>query len=693
MLSTMPGLPITAPRHGAFALLLLLAVGAVYANSLGGVFLYDDHVDVIGDPVVRRGVSALPGFMGRTRPLARYSFALNWACGGNDPTGYHVVNVAIHAAATLLLFALADTTLRMDSLRGRFTDSAGRLAFVIALLWGVHPLQTESVTYVTQRYESLVSMFYLLAVYAFARSTVAARPREVAWQCLSVAACGLGMLSKEVMVTAPVVILLYDRIFVAGSWVEIARRRWSYSLALAATWLLLAPSLGMVAEPSQDWVGFHLGTTTYLQTQAGVMLHYLRLCFVPFPQCLDWNWQPATRAAEILPAAALVLTAIGLTTVGIARNRPAAWLAAAFFLILSPTSSILPLGDLACEHRMYLASAAVIAGVVLAGDRVLRGWAEGSADRRRSATRAALCLVVGVAAVLGLLTVRRNALYGNRLAFWQDNARIVPDGARVQGSLGEALRDVGDVDGALRAFARCQQIAPTNAVNLFVYGDLLRQLGRLPEAIALLSRSTELWTDSRPLESLGMALCESGRVEAGLEALDRAAAADPDRGDIRINYAVALLKAGRGSQAIARIQTELAREPNNEAGLRALLLAQGATGDLDGAIATARRLIAVNPRHADAHARLGQLLLWKERPDDAIGELRIAAGIDRRQPRVFEILATACESAGRYAEAAAAFAEALAVHDEIAGNAPGADEKRRQLVAALEACRARAKPP
>jgi Flp pilus assembly protein TadD len=223
------------------------------------------------------------------------------------------------------------------------------------------------------------------------------------------------------------------------------------------------------------------------------------------------------------------------------------------------------------------------------------------------------------------------------------------------------------------------------------YADLLRQRNRLPEAIAVLQRVAESSPDSRPLEALGLALFDSGRVDEGLAALARATALAPERGQVRITYGMLLIMANRAPEAVGQFQAALAGNPVDERGLSGLLIAQGAIGNLDAAIATAHRLIAIRPGNADAHSRLGQLLLWKERPVDAARELEIAAHIDRRLPHVFENLATACEAAGRLDAAAAALAQAIALPHQHTG--PQADdETRRQLTAALEALRARAVP-
>ena len=177
------------------------------------------------------------------RPVLNLSLALNYAVSGCDVRGYHVTNLAIHLAAALLLFGIVRRTLpRFRGCGGgqqlARLQLATPLALAIALLWAVHPLQTESVTYIVQRAESLMGLFYLLTLYCFLRGAGSAR--AIFWYAGSVLACLLGMATKEVMVSAPLVVLLYDRTFLAGSFREAWRRRWAYYLALAATWLLLA---------------------------------------------------------------------------------------------------------------------------------------------------------------------------------------------------------------------------------------------------------------------------------------------------------------------------------------------------------------------------------------------------------------------------------------------------------------------
>jgi hypothetical protein len=209
------------------------------------------------------------------RPLLNLSFALNYAAGGTSVQGYHAVNLFIHICAGLVLLGIVRRTLLSPGLRHRYGDAALPLAAFVALLWTLHPLLTESVTYISQRAESLMGLFYLLTLYGFIRS-VTAESRNC-WLMLSVAACLCGMATKQVMVTAPVLVFCYDRAFVSGSFRSAwAKRRWYY-VSLATTWIWLG-FLMHRSSLAAAGVGFHAGVgwLTYALTELRVVTEYLQ---------------------------------------------------------------------------------------------------------------------------------------------------------------------------------------------------------------------------------------------------------------------------------------------------------------------------------------------------------------------------------------------------------------------------------
>ena len=353
------------------ALVLVAAVLASYANSFHCPFVFDDHHDIIDNPSIRHLWPLWDVFLARSkrpaglqsRPVVNLSFALDYAVGGLHTLPYHATNLAIHILAGLALFGVVRRTLLLPRLCDRFGRASAALALAVALLWAVHPLQTESVTYITQRYESMMGLFYLVAVYGLIRCGDSTHSYR--WGAVTVAATLLALGSKEVAVSLPIMILLYDRVLLTVSFAETWRRRWGMYLALLAVWAAFAV-LQLRAGP-RHFAGYGLPVSwfEYACSQPGVILHYLRLVFWPQPLLLDYGWPPARTLGDILPGAMVVAGLLAAT--GYAFWRSPAWglLGAWFFLILAPTSSIMPLADLAFEHRMYLPLAAVAIAVVL----------------------------------------------------------------------------------------------------------------------------------------------------------------------------------------------------------------------------------------------------------------------------------------------------------------------------------------
>jgi hypothetical protein len=269
--------------------IIVVAAAAVYFNSLSAPFIFDDEVAVVSNPAIRSISTAwsqprntpLAG-----RPVAALTFALNFAASAVDPAAYRATNIAIHLACALVLFGVVRRTLSLPILRSRFGSAAPELAFAAVLLWVVHPLTTDAVTYITQRTESLMGLCYLLTLYASVRShdrpaSGGHRPSRTLWEFIAIAVCGLGMGVKESMVTAPVVVILLDRVFLFDSFRQALASRWRLYFGLAVTWLVLAFQLA--AAPRAGSAGFDTGVSvwTYLLNQCVMVVRYLRLAAWP----------------------------------------------------------------------------------------------------------------------------------------------------------------------------------------------------------------------------------------------------------------------------------------------------------------------------------------------------------------------------------------------------------------------------
>ena len=306
----------------AIAVALVVSTAWAYSTSFRGVFLEGDdqdsivqnpHVRAIWPPAVPLSAPADTTLAGR--PVASLTFALNYAAAPaavrevwspQTPTyppeafyenvwGYHAVNLAIHLVAGLVLFGVVRRSLESPSLRDRFGESSALLAGCMAGLWLIHPLQTESVTYLVQRVESLMGLCYLLTIYC----SIRAAEREFAdhrWTAAAVLACLLGLGTKEVAATAPLMSLAWVWILWPQTKLRAARPLIG---GLAATWLFLVWQI--IAAPRGGSVGFHVNGWTpwlYLQTQANVLVHYLRLTFWPHPLVLEYSWRPPASFAD-----------------------------------------------------------------------------------------------------------------------------------------------------------------------------------------------------------------------------------------------------------------------------------------------------------------------------------------------------------------------------------------------------------
>jgi tetratricopeptide (TPR) repeat protein len=558
---------------------LVLATALAYANTFGCPFIFDDRIDIVENPTIRSlwpitGVfTSLAGgkLVLLTRPVANLTFALNYAYGGLNPAGYHATNLAIHLGAAALLFGLARRTLALPGTPAVFGSRPTALALAISLVWALHPLQTESVTYLTQRYESLMGCSYLLGLYAARRSAdPGGRPR--AWTALAVAAAFLAMGCKEVAVSLPIAVLLYDRAFLAGSFREAWRRRRGLHAGLASSWLLLGVLRAFSASRA-GWAGLQLRTTPwdYARSQFGVLLHYLRLAAWPDALVLDYQWPVARSFAEILPGFLVVALFAGLTVWALVRHPRMGFLGAVFFMVLAPTSSFLPLLDLAVEHRMYLPLAPLAALAVLGGWRVLSGlplpgpaasWTAG----------AALLLV---AASLGAATYRRNTLYRSPVALWMDTIAKAPWSARAHYDAGLAWQERGELGEAAARYRTAIQLAPgyLNAhVNL---GNILLTWGDAAGAAGHFERALQINPDCfEALNNYGTLLLRAGDRGRAVRLYARARALRPADPLVCLNLGEALLRDGQAAAALEPFRTALRAVPGHPGALRGLEAAQ-----------------------------------------------------------------------------------------------------------------------
>ena len=269
------------------------------------------------------------------------------------------------------------------------------------------------------------------------------------------------------MATAPIVVLLYDRTFLSGSFREAFRRRGALYLGLAATWAVFGAI--MLLYKGSGAAGFGISTVTpwrYALTQPGVILYYLRLSFWPQPLCLDYSWPFATTFRQVAPEAIALAALLAATAWAVVRRPALGFLGAWFFLILAPTSSVMPINDACFEHRMYLSLAAVVAGAVIAAYALIRRLARHIGALGPFGDDRGVVLALAVAVALGCATFRRNADYRTEVSIWEDTTRKRPDNPRAWCNLGEAYVNASRYDEAIRACDKALDLEPDYAAGL-----------------------------------------------------------------------------------------------------------------------------------------------------------------------------------------------------------------------------------
>jgi len=610
-----------APRNSRWIPLVIVAAGSLaYANSFHGSFVYDDLVHIPTNPRIQQ-LWPISELLAGRRPAVDVSLALNYAISDLKVGGYHAFNLAVHLCAALTLYGVIRRSMQTPNLRTATGGAGSWLAGTAALLWVVHPLNTQSVTYIIQRGESMMGLFFLLTLYCVIRANASKWP--VRWYAAAVVACALGMASKAVMLTAPLVVLLYDRFFLAPSWRDVLRRRWGLYVALFATWAVpimsgVAGSVLRTSAGRHTAVGFGFKGITpweYLGTQPGVILHYLQLSIWPAGLCLDYAWPIAQSFREIvLPAIAIAALVTAALWVG-RRHRWVAFAAVWFFLILAPTSSIVPIRDPLVEHRMYLPLAAVIL-VIVAGVRSLVVW---SVIRCQVSVIASLlrrpciepALATAAVIALGAATFARNLDYRSELAMWSDVVEKRPNNARGYLNLGS--------------------VAPTPEDALHAYHEAIRIKPDYADAHY----------------NLGAVLARLGRTDAAMAAYREALRHDPQHDSARFNLANALAGRGAVEQSIEEYRRLLEFYPRHARALVNLGISLAGRGEMQEAADCFRRAVEADPAFADAHYNLGIALLQLGHPDEAVATFRTVLEIEPGHGLARESLQAALRQRGQ----------------------------------------------
>lgn len=573
--------------------LLLIAAGIlVYWNASSNQFLFDDFGAIVNNTTIRQIDAATFSPPEATpvagRPLANLSFAVSYALGGTDAAGFRAANLALHIACAIVLMVLIGRTL----VRSR-ADNAAWLSFAIALLWVVHPINSEPVDYLTQRTESLMALCFLISVYAAVRG----------WDLIAVVAAIAGVFAKETIAIVPLVIIAWDRAFAFPSLAAAFRARRRLYAGLTLVWLALAFNLWRNGQTfSSGFATAGVSPWIYLLNQPAIILNYLKLVFWPIGLVNYYGWpiRDLTIAA-IWPAGVAVVALLAVSVFAIAKWPRVGFATIWFWLILAPTSTIVPIAtEVGAERRMYLPVAALLTLLVLAG-----AWAARRLKMQSAVVTATLLVVAGL---LSWRTIERNREYSSALRLAETTLERWPT-SNAHNMYGVELAAAGRHDEAIVHLREAVKGYPT--AHFYLGSELLttKQFdGAIAELRAFVDSEPLLVATTRARLMMATAYVAKQDVPRALAEAERVLAVSPDNADAHGLMANLLAEKQDFAGAVPHYQHFLASRPNNAAAWTGLGVALASAGDIRTAVSAFQRAAELEPGNPQYGENLSRAL-------------------------------------------------------------------------------------
>jgi Flp pilus assembly protein TadD len=554
-----------------FSLMLVLLGTVLYFRTLQAPFLFDDRISISENDIVKDFPKAL-ATGSQNRYIGTLSFAVNYLITGAQVYGYHVTNVAIHIGNAFLVYLLVQLLVNSPALRPQ-KRSSNVAAFLAAFVFIAHPLHTQAVSYISQRFTSLATLFYLASVccYIQARNlhAVTFEPKEqrqssvkmLALYSLSVISAILAVKTKEIAATIPLMMITTEIFLFRGKKGRVPAYVVPVVLSIIFILIFTVPAglmkRGQTIENMAAGMSYLsketglISRSDYFITQIRVIVSYLRLLLFPVNQNIDYVF-PIYRSF-VNPDIVLSLSSIGmLLGVGIRAWRKYPIIAfgiAWFFIALSVESSIIPIRDVMNEHRMYLPSIGLIFSCVLAVDSLFKSQG------------AKITLIGTVVLFFSLMTFTRNEVWRDPAKLWADAVSKSPYNMRAYNNLGTVYKERKEYDSAIKQFNSALQLNGSYMPALYNLGDVQYQLGNYTEALPYLKQATAHLNQTLlridALNKLGRTYGALKRYPEAIETLEKARKEFPSSVITLNNLGVQYMKNNEQDKAIDILQQAL----------------------------------------------------------------------------------------------------------------------------------------
>ncbi|MFQ5901654.1 MAG: tetratricopeptide repeat protein [Thermodesulfobacteriota bacterium] len=697
--------------------IIIVVVGFIlYSNTFYFPFVFDDISNIVENPRIRDLSNFLD--ISGTRYMGFLSFALNYYVDGLNLFGYHLTNILIHITNAILVYLLVSLTFKTPVMAEKppvdkipWLSGPYCTALVAAIIFVSHPIQTQAVTYIVQRFASLATLFYLLSLVFYIRLRlswieVKAKPSTFILYLLSLFSAILAMKTKEISFTLPFIIVLYEFTFFAmrnKQPADSTKKRLFYLLPFLITLLIIPLSrieaaeggdpLGGSAVPFSRW--------EYLFTEFRVMVRYIRLMFLPMDQNLDYNY-PIYNSffdPQVFLSFLFLVSIFGFAVYLLLRSRATdnryglivAFGLLWFFITLSIESSIIPLQNVIFEHRLYLPSVGVIISFTTAlyywFEAVWKRWRVNRERRQVLICTACFLLINSVFAVsLSIATYRRNLVWKDNETLWADTVSKSPGKPKLHYNLGIAYMEKGRFNEAVEAYKKAIELDPAYFDARNNLGITYQELGMYDKALSEFKESLKInpnhfkahhnlglvynnkgYIDKAIQEyriasrinpdyaethnNLGVAYAAQGRIEDAVREYMITLKLEPDSAKIHYNIANAYYNQKRLNDAAKEFQAALELEPDNAESYYGLGLVYSDLKRYPDALKIFQTALKIKPDHSESYNNIGNIYLMQGRVEMAIEEYRKALRADSDNIEVYYNLASSLERIGKIKKA------------------------------------------
>ncbi|MCL4455823.1 MAG: tetratricopeptide repeat protein [Nitrospirae bacterium] len=633
------------------AIVVMIIGIAVYSNTLYSPFMFDDEANIIENPIIKDfvyfkdntkvyGSTALSGIKDffRSRYVGYLSFAINYRLHGLDVLGYHVVNIAIHIINALFVYWLIMLSSKTPFLKSSIFDVnnnrklGGIIALFSSLLFVAHPIQTQAVTYIVQRFTSLATLFYLFSLILYIRSRLEeSTAKRYGFYVASLISAVLAMKTKEISFTLPVIVAIYEFMFFEGK----LKKRLFYLIPIILTMLIIpltfiTNNFSGSKNIEEVFKIANISQWDYLFTQFRVIVTYIRLMFPPVIQNLDYDY-PVYHSFFELPvflSFVLLLSILGLGIYLFYRSRLAShvlrliafgifW----FFITLSVESTIIPRPDVIFEQRMYLPSI----GFLMAAVTALMMTRIPLQSKFAVLGKAVMPTVAAIVFIFAGGAYARNTIWQDEIKLWENVVRKSYGNARPHTNLGKSYLIKGRIEEAIREFKIALQINPDMQEAHLNLGLAYIRQGFFDKAIEefLLVLKRNPYYHKAHI-NIGIAYFELNRFDDAARSFKNATKINPDLAKGYYNLGLTYEKQGNTDSAIKEYKIAMKLDPDMIIMYNNLGVNYFQEGKLDDAIRSYQILIELRPDFVQAHYNLGLAYKGQKRYDEAIQEFEAA---------------------------------------------------------------------